>query len=343
MNGMATMRAVGFREPLPVDDERSLLDIELPRPRPEGRDLLVAVRAVSVNPVDTKVRNRAAPRAGAVTVLGWDASGIVAEVGRDVRLFQPGDQVFYAGDLTRPGSNAEFQLVDERIVGPKPESLTHAQAAALPLTSLTAWELLFDRLRVTRYSASDERLLIVGAAGGVGSILTQLAAKLTGATVIGTASRDASRIWVQSLGADAVIDHSRPLKDGLAALGFDDVTLVASLTHTADHFADLVDVLRPQGRLGLIDDPERPLDPALMKRKSLSLHWEFVFTRSMFYTEDRPRQHEILTEVSRLVDSGTLRTTASDNYGKINAANLRKAHAMLESHRTIGKIVLVGF
>ena len=337
------MKAIGYTQSLPSSDANSLLDIQLPEPTPGPRDLLVEVRAVSVNPVDTKVRQRAQPAEGQHKVLGWDASGVVRAVGSEVSLFKPGDKVWYAGDLTRSGSNAELQLVDERIVGAMPKSLDFAHAAALPLTTITAWELLFDRLQVAEGSASKgQSLLIVGAAGGVGSILTQLARQLTGMTVIGTASRPETQEWVRNLGAHHVIDHRKPLSEELKRIGIGEVTHVASLNQTEQHLPEIVASLRPQGRLALIDDPEN-LDVRLLKQKSLSLHWEFMYTRSMFQTDDMIEQHKLLQRVAGLIDSGVLKTTLGEHFGKIDAANLRRAHALLESNTAKGKIVLEGF
>jgi len=335
------MKAVAYTEHgLPISDPRALQDITLPIPSPGPRDLRVAVRAISVNPVDTKVRNGVAvtePR-----VLGWDAVGIVDAVGSEVSLFQPGDAVFYAGAIGRPGSNAEYQLVDERIVGHKPASLDDAAAAALPLTAITAWELLFDRLRIPEGGGEGQTLLVIGAAGGVGSILVQLARQLTRLTVIGTASRPDTQDWVYGLGAHHVIDHSQPLTDGLQRLGIAEVSHVASLTHTDQHYDQIVAALAPQGQLALIDDPGQ-LDVMALKRKSLSLHWESMFTRSSFNTPDLDRQHALLERVAALVDAGVLRTTLGEHYGRIDAANLRRAHALVESHRARGKLVLEGF
>lgn len=317
-----------------------LRDIDLPDPQAQGHDLLVEVKAISVNPVDTKVRagfNADTPR-----VLGWDAVGVVKTVGDTVTLFTPGDEVWYAGALGRPGSNSELQLVDERIVALKPRSLENASAAALPLTAITAWELLFHRLGVQEGGNGGDTLLIVGAAGGVGSILTQLASKLTNMTVIGTASRPESQKWVREAGAHHVIDHSKPLSEGLAKIGIHAVTHVASLTNTDQHFNELIAALAPQGKLALIDDPES-LDVVPLKAKSISLHWEFMFTRSMFETDDMIAQHQLLTRVAALIDDNTLRTTLGEHYGTINAANLQKAHAKLETGRSVGKIVLEGF
>jgi zinc-binding alcohol dehydrogenase family protein len=335
------MKAVAYVEHgLPIDDPLALVDLELPAPAPGARDLLVEVRAVSVNPVDTKVRRGAAvngPR-----VLGWDAAGVVRAVGAQVTLFKPGDEVFYAGSITRAGSNSELHLVDERIVGRKPASLGFAEAAAMPLTAITAWELLFDRLGVPEGGGEGQSLLIVGAAGGVGSRLTQLARRLTRLQVIGTASREETRQWVRDLGAHEVIDHARPLAEELKRVGVQQVTHVASLTHTEAHYAQIIEALAPQGRLALIDDPAQ-LDAVPLKRKSLSLHWELMFTRSMFETPDMARQHELLQRVAELVDAGTLRTTLAEHFGAINAANLRRAHALVESNRARGKVALEGF
>ena len=336
------MKAIGYTQSLPIDDPRALLDIELPEPAPGPRDLLVEVRAISVNPVDTKIRMRVQPEAGQHQVLGWDVAGVVRAVGSDVSLFKPGDEVFYAGALDRPGANSELHRVDERIVGRKPASLDFAAAAALPLTSITAWELLFERLQIAEGSERSESLLIVGAAGGVGSILTQLARQLTGLQVIGTASRSETRDWVRDLGAHEVIDHSEPLAAELKRVGIDEVSHVASLTHTDVHLPQIVEALRPQGRLALIDDPAS-LDISLLKRKSLSLHWEFMYTRSMFQTADMIEQHRLLNRVAELIDRGVLRTTLGEHYGTINAHNLRRAHAFIESGKAKGKIVLEGF
>ncbi|MGY4831533.1 zinc-binding alcohol dehydrogenase family protein [Sphaerotilaceae bacterium SBD11-9] len=335
------MKAVAYQQPLPITDAHSLIDVSLPEPSPGPRDLKVRVHAVSVNPVDTKVRKRAAPPAGEYKVLGWDAAGVVEAVGPQVTLFKPGDRVWYAGDITRPGSNAELQCVDERIVARMPQTLSFAQAAALPLTAITAWELLFDRLEIGEKTSGA--LLVIGAAGGVGSIMVQLARQLTGLTVIGTASRPETQAWVKELGAHHVIDHRQPLTAELQRIGVPAVTHVASLTQTHLHYAEIVKALAPQGRLGLIDDPAEPLDVMLLKGKSLSLRWESMFTRSMFQTPDVQAQHELLTRVSQMVDAGRLRTTLGEHYGAINAANLKRAHAFIESGLARGKVVLEGF
>lgn len=351
------MKAIGYTQPQNIGQPDALVDIELPKPEASGRDLLVKVRAVSVNPVDTKVRSSAAPEKGQYKILGWDAVGEVVAVGAGAELFSIGDEVWYAGDLTRPGSNAEFQLVDERIVGKKPSSLSDLQAAAMPLTAITAWELLFDRLGFSaqlpdglpQYGKGDgdtgdsARILIVGAAGGVGSILTQLAKQLTKATVIGTASRAKSEKWVRELGADHVINHHKPMQPQLQATGIENVTHVISLTHTGEHFEQLVDMLAPQGKLALIDDPQSGVDILMMKKKSLSLYWEFMYTRSMFATEDMQQQHALLGILAQLVDLGVVRSTLGESFGVINAENLKRAHGQIESNRSVGKIVLEGF
>ena len=338
------MKAVAYYQSLPAEHPEALQDVQLDAPSPGPHDLLVEVRAISVNPVDTKIRLGVAPENGAAKVLGWDASGVVQAVGSEVSLFQPGDRVFYAGAIDRAGANSELHLVDQRIVGKMPQSLSFAEAAALPLTAITAWELLFERLQIAEGSTDQgQSLLIVGAAGGVGSILTQLARRLTGLTVIGTASRPETQAWVRELGAHHVIDHNKPLSEELARIGIGQVSHVASLTQTDQHYAQLIECLQPQGRLALIDDPLQPLDVMQLKRKSLSLHWELMFTRSLYQTEDMIEQHRLLQRVAELVDSGVIRTTLGEHFGRINAANLRRAHALLESGKAKGKIVLEGF
>ncbi|MBE0530677.1 MAG: zinc-binding alcohol dehydrogenase family protein [Rhodospirillales bacterium] len=336
------MRAVAYKVSRPIDDRESLVDVDLPRPEPRGRDLLVEVKAISVNPVDTKVRVRAQPPEGEWKVLGWDVAGVVAGVGPEARRFKAGDAVYYSGEFTRPGANAEFHVVDERIVGTKPRTLDWAQAAALPLTAVTAWETLFDRLDVKRAVPGASGILIVGGAGGVGSIAVQLARRLTGLTVIATASRPETRDWVKDLGAHHVLDHSKPLSEEIAAAGLTAPGFVFATTHTDAHLAEIVKLIAPQGRLAVIDDPAT-LDILPFKRKSVSVHWEFMFTRSLFATADIEQQGAVLEEVSRLVDAGTLRTTLTERFGAINAATLRRAHALIESGRARGKIVLEGF
>ena len=337
------MKAVGYRKSLPIDAAESLIDFETAKPEPLGRDIRVAVKAISANPVDTKVRKRAEPPEGEIKILGFDAAGVVDAVGPDVSLFKPGDEVWYAGSIQRQGTNSEFHLVDERIVGRKPKTLSFAQAAALPLTSITAWELLFDRLGVAPGKSVDPRtLLIVGGAGGVGSILIQLARRLTGLTVVATASRPESTKWCLELGAHHVVDHSKPMKEQIAALKVPPVALIAALTNTDQHFAALADIIAPQGKLGLIDDPAS-LNVNLLKGKAASLHWESMFTRSSFQTPDMIAQHNLLDDVASLIDNGVLRTTLDKVLGTINAANLKQAHALLEGGRSTGKLVLEGW
>ncbi|WP_367597460.1 zinc-binding alcohol dehydrogenase family protein [Pseudomonas fulva] len=335
------MKSVVYSQPgLPLQDPQSLYDADLPVPSPGARDLLVEVKAIAVNPVDTKIR---ASRGGdQPQVLGWDAVGIVREVGEQVTLFRPGDEVFYAGAIDRPGCYSQFHRVDERLVGRKPSSLDAASAAALPLTSITAWELLFDRLRLEENGGQGQYLLIIGAAGGVGSILVQLARQLTGLTVIATASRAQTQAWVKDLGAHLVIDHSAPLAAQLSAHGVEAVDHVISLTHTDTYLEQLIEVLRPQGQLALIDDPAQ-LDVVPLKRKSLSLHWELMFTRSLYQTHDMIKQHQLLNRISEMVDNGVLKTTVGEHFGTINASNLKRAHAVIESGKARGKIVLEGF
>jgi zinc-binding alcohol dehydrogenase family protein len=337
------MKAVGYRTAGPISNPAALEDIELPVPVPRGRDILVAVRAVSVNPVDTKVRRGVAPEAGTFKVLGWDAAGVVEAVGPEARLFRPGDEVFYAGSLDRPGSNSAFHLVDERIVGPKPRTIGFAEAAALPLTAITAWEAIFDRLDVTRPPREGgNMILVIGGAGGVGSIAIQLLRQLTGLTIIATASRDETVAWVKEMGAHHVADHRKPLNGELKRLGLGAPGFVFSTTETDKHFDAIVDLMAPQGRFCLIDDPP-PLDIMKLKRKSLSLHWELMFTRPLYGTADIEEQHRLLARVSAMVEEGRIRTTMAAHYGAITAANLMRAHALIESGTARGKLVLEGF
>ncbi|WP_064711093.1 zinc-binding alcohol dehydrogenase family protein [Rhizobium bangladeshense] len=337
------MRAVAYKTPQPIAAETSLIDVDLPMPEAHGHDLLVEIRAVSVNPVDVKVRAHSAPPADELKVLGWDAAGVVKAVGADVTLFRPGDEVFYAGVISRPGSNAEFHLVDERIVGKKPKSLDFAAAAALPLTSITAYEALFDRLKVQDAIPGAARsILIIGGAGGVGSIAIQIARSLTDLTVIATASRPETQNWVKALGAHHVVDHSKPIAPEMAALGIGAPGFVFSTTNTGSHLGDIVEAIAPQGRFALIDDP-KTLDIVPFKRKAISIHWELMFTRPLYGTPDMIEQHKLLNKISELVDAGKIRTTLTETVGPINAANLKKAHAMVESGRMKGKAVLAGF
>ncbi|MEM9985999.1 MAG: zinc-binding alcohol dehydrogenase family protein, partial [Bacteroidota bacterium] len=318
-----------------------LQDIELDIPTAKGKDILVEVKAISVNPVDYKIRQSRAPENEEWAVIGWDAAGVVAAIGEEVSLFEIGDEVWYAGDLTRPGSNAHYQLVDERIVGKKPQSLSFGEAAALPLTTLTAWELLFDRMNVDKEDASQS-MLVIGAAGGVGSILVQLAKKLTQLKLIGTASRASTTQWLKNLGVDAVVNHRNKLSEELAKQNLAQPEYVISLNGTEQHFEEVVKLIKPQGKFGFIDDPSS-LNVMPFKAKAVSTHIELMYTRSLFQTDDMIEQHHILNRVADLIDEGIIRTTADEQFGKINAANLRKAHALLESGKAKGKIVLEGF
>lgn len=339
------MRAVAFRKSLPISDPQALVDVTLPRPEPGARDLLVKVEAVSVNPVDTKVRRRGDPEGGE-RILGWDAAGRVEAIGSDVTLFKPGDEVYYAGSIVRPGANSEAHLVDERIVGRKPATLSFAEAAALPLTTITAWELLFDRIGVRRGEGQDKRsLLVVGGAGGVGSIAIQLARKLTGLTILATASRPETEAWVRELGAHHVIDHRQAFGRQLQDLGLPQIDVVAALTATAQHAAQIGEIIAPQGHIGIIEtaDALRAFDPAFLFPKSVSLHIEFMFTRSSYETPDMIEQHRLLNEVAELVDAGVIRTTLGEVLGPIDAEHLRRAHALVESGRAKGKVVLAGW
>ncbi len=336
------MKAVGYFEPLAIDQENALIDIDLPTPQLRPFDVLARVRAVSVNPVDAKLRRSATPAQGTARILGFDAVGIVEAVGPQASRFKAGDRIYYAGAIDRPGTNSELHAVDERIAGYAPANLSDADAAALPLTAITAWELLFDRLKIDRAGGKNETLLVVGGAGGVGSILIQLARRLTSLRVIATASRVDTRGWCFEMGAHEVIDHSLPLRPQLEALGLSQVDKVISLTETDRHFASLVDITAPQGQIALIDDP-RSLDATLLKRKSISLHWELMFTRTLYDTPDLAQQGQLLHEVGRLVEDGTLRTTAARHFGSISAKNLKQAHAWIESGKAQGKSVLSGF
>lgn len=336
------MKAVGFTRYLPIDDPQSLIDLDLPKPTPQGRDLLVAVRAVAVNPVDTKVRSPKDKVEDAPRVIGYDASGVVEAVGPDVTLFRPGDEVYYAGDITRPGTNQEFHLVDERIVGRKPSSLSFAEAAALPLTTITAYESLFHRLRIDRDGADAGRsVLIIGGAGGVGSIGIQLA-KRAGLTVIATASRPETVAWVRELGADHVVSHREPLAPQVRALGIEHVDHVA-IFNDMRHWLDAVELIRPQGSIVTIDDTHLPMPMEQMKTKAASLHWELMFTRAMFATPDMIEQHRLLTFVADEIDAGRLRTTLAETLSPIDARTLREAHRRIETGTARGKIVVEGF
>ena len=334
------MKAVGYNKLGYVSEPDSLVEFEADTPKPGSRDLLVEVLGVSVNPVDVKVRKLFEP-GNTPGIVGYDAAGIVRETGSAVQHFKAGDEVFYAGDLNRPGSNAEFQVVDERIVGKKPKSLGFADAAGFPLTAITAWEILFDSYMLEEGSGEGEHLLIIGAAGGVGSILIQLAKQLTNLHVIATASRPETVKWVREMGADHVINHRESLIDQIKALDLEP-RYVTSLNGTEEHFPEIIDLIKPRGHIALIDDPQH-LEIQQIKPKALSLSWEFMFARSMFQTQDMEKQHELLNRVSDLIDSGTLKSVVNQNLGKLSAKVLATAHALQESGRVIGKNVIDGF
>ncbi|KPW02635.1 MULTISPECIES: zinc-binding alcohol dehydrogenase family protein [unclassified Pseudoalteromonas] len=335
------MKAIGYQKSLPIENELSLQDIELETPTAHGHDILVEVKAVSVNPVDFKIRQAMPAAEGEYKVIGWDATGVVKSVGENVSLFKPGEKVWYAGDITRSGSNAQFQLVDERIVGHMPSSLSYGEAAALPLTSITAWELLFDRLNVAKNDDSKS-ILVIGAAGGVGSIMVQLLKQRTKLNIIASASRAETISWLEDLGADTIVNHRNPLSEEFAAKNLSEVDYVVSLNNTEQHLPEIEKVVKPQGQFALIDDPET-LNIVPFKNKSVSVHWELMFTRSLFKTDDMQEQHVILNNVATMIDQGQIKTTVGEHLGKINAANLRKAHQHLESQTAKGKVVLEGF
>ncbi len=338
------MRAIVQTACLPVTDPACLVDMDLPQPEPTGRDLLVRVQAVSVNPVDTKLRRHVPPPGGQPRVLGYDVAGVVEAVGPEATLFRPGQRVMYAGDRNRPGGNAEWQCVDERLVGRLPATLGFAEAAALPLTSITAWEALFDRLQLPQHDSGQDpgTLLLTAGAGGVGSIAIQLAKVLTGARVVATASRAESRAQALALGADLVLDHGQPMQPQLAAAGIRWVERIFSISHTEQHFAELARCIAPFGRLCAIDEGG-PIDVRLLKPRSASLHWEGMFTRSGFGLPDMGAQGALLNRVADLIDAGRVRSTLAQHGGRITAADLIAAHAAVESGRMVGKRVLEGF
>ncbi|MNY86881.1 zinc-binding alcohol dehydrogenase family protein [Acinetobacter calcoaceticus] len=336
------MKAVAYQKAGPITSPEALVDVELETPVAEGHDLLVRVQAVSVNPVDTKIRKNVSADNNQWKTLGWDAVGVVEAIGDKVSQFKVGDVVWYAGALNRQGSNSELQLVDERIVGHKPKTFEPREAAALPLTAITAWEMLFDRLQVPKVAPENTSILVIGGAGGVGSITIQLLKQLTNLTIISTASRTETKEWVKQLGADYVLDHRQPLTAQIKQLGLNAPLYVFSTTQTDQHLSDIVELIAPQGHFGLIDDPAQ-LDIKPFKSKSVSVHWEFMFTRSMYQTQDMVKQSELLSEVAELVDAGKIKTTVSQVLSPINAQNLKLAHQQIESGTTKGKIVLHGF
>lgn len=343
------MRAVGLYKYLPIEHPESLLDVEIPKPEARGRDLLVRVKAVSVNPVDTKVRSPKDKVETEPKILGWDAAGVVEAVGPEVSLLAVGDEVYYAGSITRPGCNAEYHLVDERIAARKPRTLSFKEAAAMPLTTLTAWEALFDRMGVARQSAAGrapESLLVIAGAGGVGSIAIQIAKKLAGMRVIATASRPETEAWCRELGADDVIDHGKPFADELTRIGAgpDSLDFILCAANTEKHLQNMLAAIKPQGRICLIVGVKgnQPVPINELQSKSVAICWELMFTRAMYETPDMQAQHDILEETARLLDDGTFRHTMKEDFGPLDAESLRRAHARLESGSMIGKLVLGG-
>ncbi|MGX4667971.1 zinc-binding alcohol dehydrogenase family protein [Cerasibacillus sp. JNUCC 74] len=339
------MKAIGLLEYLPIEKEKSLFDFDAPKPVAKGRDLLVKINAISINPVDVKVRSPKPKKEETPKILGWDASGVVVEAGDDCKLFQEGDKVYYAGAINRPGTYSEYHLVDERIVGKKPTTLTFAEAAAMPLTTITAWEALFDRLLINpdnKQENSFKQILIIGGAGGVGSIAIQLA-KWAGLQVIATASRPETENWVKRLGADYVINHHKAFKDQLAAIQLHEVDFIFCLNNTDQHWEAMSEVIKPQGKVCSIVENEQPLDLNVFKNKSVTFVWEFMFTRSLYGTDDMISQHTLLNNVSDLIDYGVVQTTLKESLSPINAATLRKAHATIESGKMIGKLAIEGF
>jgi len=341
------MKAIGFYQFLPVENPESLVAVEVPTPEPGGRDLLVRVKAVSVNPVDVKIRSRQETVETEPRIIGWDVAGVVENVGSEVSLFKTGDEVYYAGDITRPGCNSQYHLVDERIVGHKPASLSFEQAAAMPLTTITAWEALFDRLGVEKNASAKQApqsVLIIGGAGGVGSIAIQLAKKVAGCKVIATASRDETAAWCRKLGADEIIDHHKPFAEEFKRIGAGEVDYILCFNSTEKHVQNMADVIKPQGKICTIVETKdnQPLNINAFQGKSVGFMWELMFTRSMFKTPDMQAQHDLLDEAARLIDEGLLKTTMTENYGPLTAENLRQAHGRLESGTMIGKLVLSG-
>ncbi len=339
------MKAIAIYQHLTTDHPDCFEEVELDKPQAKGQDLLVRVKAVAVNPVDYKVRSSVKAKLTTPKVLGWDAAGIVEEVGESTSLFQVGDEVYYAGSITRPGSNSEYQLVDERIVGKKPSNLSFEETAALPLTTITAWEALFERLGIEPAKTANNQkstILIINGAGGVGSIAIQLAKQVAGLQVVATASRGDTVRWCRQLGADQCVNHHEKLLSGLEKIGFDSVDYILCLNNTDQHWQNMVDVIKPQGKICSIVGNQSPLDLNLLKNKSVTFAWEFMFTKSKYGTADIQSQGELLNRVSQLVEQGIIKTTFKENIGVLNATNLAIAHGKLESGKTIGKLVLTG-
>lgn len=338
------MKAVGLYRYLPIDQANALLDLEIDQPQPKARELLVGVHAIAVNPVDAKMRAPQNKVEENARVLGWDAAGVVEAVGSKVSLFKAGDEVFYAGSFVQPGCNSEFHIVDERIVGNKPKKLDYAQAAALPLTSITAWEALFERLNVDDKGAdAGKQVLIIGGAGGVGSIAMQFAKQVAKLTVTSTASRPESRKWCKELGVDHIINHYLDIPEQVSKLGIENYDFILCFNDTDEHWQSMASVIAPQGKICSIVETAADVDLSALKSKSATFVWEFVFTRSMYATDDMIEQHHVLNRVAELIDAGKVKTTVNQVLAPINAKNLKTAHAAIESRHTIGKIVLQGW
>ncbi|KIC00565.1 NADPH:quinone reductase [Flavobacterium sp. JRM] len=335
------MKAIGFKTSLPITEQNSFLEFETAKPIPGANDLLVKINAISVNPVDFKIRQNSAVNTVLETpkIIGWDAVGIVEAVGENANLFKVGDEVYYAGDITKQGSNAEYQIIDERIVGRKPKSLTNAEAAVIPLTGLTAWEILFDRIRINPEKDKGKTVLIIGGAGGVGSIAIQLAKKIAGLTVIATASRPETIAWCKEQGADYVVNHKN-LISAVRELGFDNVDFILDFVDTNSYWDIMVELIKPQGHIASITGSSDPVALNKLKNKSASFSWELMYTRSMFQTDDMQEQHNILNKIADLLDNGILKTTLNETLTGLTADNLKKAHQLLESGKTIGKIAI---
>ena len=335
------MKAIGFSEHLDIKDPKSLFEFETPKPTPKGHDLLVKVNAVSVNPVDVGVRRSGHGKLSKPKIIGWDACGIVEKVGSQVSLFSPGDRVYYAGSFKRSGSNSEYQLVDERIVGNAPKSLTDAQAAAMPLTSLTAYEALFEQLSLSQDKTSNEgkTILIINGAGGVGSVATQLASN-AGLTVIATASRPESINWVKSHGATDVVNHRKNLVNEVHKLGYKYVDYILELKDIDSHWKEMCELIKPEGAIASITENRRPINLRLLTPKKAIFAWEWMYTKSYYHTPDMQSQHDILNKIATLIDNSELQCTLTQSLSPINADNLREAHNLVENGHKIGKVVV---
>lgn len=335
------MKAIGFKKSSPISDPESFIEFEIDKPTPIRKELLVKVEAISVNPVDYKIRQNSLKNKiqDEPKIIGWDAVGTIEEVGNEVTLFKKGDKVFYAGDITKSGSNQEYQLVDERIVGFAPKKLTSEEAAAIPLTAITAYEILFDRMGLSKEKDAGKSILIIGGAGGVGSIAIQIAKKLLGLVVIATASRPESIDWCNKMGADVIVNHTDLVKEVHGA-GFESIDFIVDFVDVNQYWDACVTLIKPQGKFGSISDPAQPVDLRQLKGKSVSFYWELMFTRPMFQTDDMVRQHEILNTISDLLDKGIIKSTLNTTINGFSSENLKKAHQQLESGKTIGKLVV---